>query len=106
MAQEFSDSNFDQEVIQSTVPVLVDFWAPWCGPCRVQLPLIDALSASMNDGSVKIGKINVDENPVTAQKYGVLSIPTLLIFKGGQVVKTFVGVQQEDVLRDALNSSK
>lgn len=104
MAIEFTDAAFEQDVLNADVPVLVDFWAPWCGPCQQQLPIIDALSGNMAEKTVKIGKLNVDENPETAQKYGVMSIPTLLIFKGGEVVETMMGVTQEDVLKEKLEA--
>ena len=102
--KEFTDANFDSEVLQSGEPVLVDFWAPWCGPCRQIAPMIDEL-ANENPG-VKIGKVNIDDNPSAAQKYGVNSIPTLLVFKGGEVTESFVGVRPKAQLQDALNSVK
>lgn len=102
--KEFTDANFDSEVLQSSEPVLVDFWAPWCGPCRQIAPMIDEL-ANENPG-VKIGKVNIDDNPSAAQKYGVNSIPTLLVFKGGEVTESFVGVRPKAQLQDALNSVK
>lgn len=102
--KEFTDANFDSEVLQSSEPVLVDFWAPWCGPCRQIAPMIDEL-ATENPG-VKIGKVNIDDNPSAAQKYGVNSIPTLLVFKGGEVTESFVGVRPKAQLQDALNSVK
>ena len=102
--KEFTDSNFDAEVLQSSDPVLVDFWAPWCGPCRQIAPMIDEL-AGENPG-VKIGKVNIDDNPQAAQKYGVSSIPTLLVFKGGQVTESFVGVRPKTQLQEALDSVK
>ncbi|TAL20288.1 thioredoxin [Patescibacteria group bacterium] len=83
-------------------PVLVDFWAPWCGPCRVQGPVVEELAREMNGKKVKIGKMNVDENPETAQRYGVMSIPTLMIFKKGEVVQQLVGVQTKEKLSAAL----
>ena len=89
---EFTDDNFSTDVINSSEPVLVDFWAPWCGPCRQIAPMIEEL-ASENANSVKIGKVNIDENPRAAQDYGVQSIPTLMLFKGGEVVERFVGAQ-------------
>lgn len=101
---EFTDANFEDEVLKSDLPVLVDFWAPWCGPCRMITPVIEELSAENGD-SVKIGKLNVDENSQTAQTYQVSSIPTLIIFKGGTPVETFVGVQQKARLQDALESA-
>ena len=86
----FSDANFDKEVLQSDVPVLVDFWATWCAPCKAIAPLIDAV-ADGNVGKIKVGKVNVDENPATPSKYGVRGIPTLILFKGGVVVDQVVG---------------
>jgi thioredoxin 1 len=86
----FTDGAFDQEVLKSTVPVLVDFWAPWCGPCKAMGPTIDALATEYS-GKIKIGKINTDENPATAMRYQVRGIPTLLLFKDGKVVDQRVG---------------
>lgn len=87
---QFTDGAFDQDVLNSDVPVLVDFWAPWCGPCKAMSPTVDAL-ASEYVGKVKIGKLNTDENPATAMRYQVRGIPTLLLFKGGKVVDQRVG---------------
>lgn len=89
-AQHVTDKDFEAEVLQSDQPVLVDFWAEWCGPCRALGPSLDAL-ATEKAGSVKVVKVNIDENPNAPSKYGVRSIPTLLIFKGGQVVGQTVG---------------
>ena len=102
MAMEFTDANFEQEVLKSDKPTLVDFWAPWCGPCQLMGPVIDELSKEMT--TVKIGKVNVDENPATAGAYGIMSIPTIKVFKGGQVVKEFIGVQSKDKLKTELES--
>ena len=102
---EFSDSTFSQDVLQSSEPVLVDFWAPWCGPCRMIAPIIEQLAAE-NAGSVKIGKVNIDDSPNCAQSYGVSSIPTLMIFKNGEVVERFVGVQPKVRLQEALDAAK
>ncbi len=105
MATEFTDANFANEVITSDKPVLVDFWAPWCGPCKMIGPIIEKLSGELAT-TVKIGKLNVDDNPATAQEYGVMSIPTLLLFKGGKVVGTTMGFQPEPKLRAFIDSHK
>jgi len=89
-AQQVSDKDFEQEVLKSEVPVLVDFWAEWCGPCRALGPSIDAL-ATEKPNDIKVVKVNIDDSPNAPSKYGVRSIPTLLIFKGGQVVAQTVG---------------
>jgi thioredoxin 1 len=102
---EFDDRNFDQEVLQSNQPVLVDFWAPWCGPCRQIAPVIEQL-AGENAGSIKVGKLNVDVAPNAAQSYGVSSIPTLMLFKNGEVVERLVGVQPKSRLQEAINAVK
>ena len=101
MAAEITDSNFD-ETIKSGV-TLVDFWAPWCGPCQMQGPIIDRI-AKAYEGRVTVGKLNVDDNNETAAKYGVMSIPTLIIFKDGKKVQQFVGVQSEENLKAALDA--
>lgn len=102
---ELSDSNFEAEVLNSAEPVLVDFWAPWCGPCRMIAPVVEEL-ASENAGSAKFAKLNVDNSPNIAARYGVSSIPTLMIFKNGQVVDSFVGVQPKNRLQDSLDRAK
>lgn len=102
---EFTDGSFQSDVLDSSTPVLVDFWAPWCGPCRQIAPMIDQI-ASEYAGSVKTGKVNVDENPNAAQTYGVMNIPTLIIFKGGQVVERFVGIPPKTKLQAALDEAK
>lgn len=102
---ELKDDDFQQEVLSASEPVLVDFWAPWCGPCRQITPLIEEL-ASENEGSAKVLKVNIDENPQTAQTYGVMSIPTLMVFKDGDVKERFVGVQPKAKLQDAIDANK
>lgn len=87
---ELTDANFDGEVLQADQPVLVDFWAPWCGPCRMVGPIIEEL-AGLYAGKVKVGKLNTDNNPVVASKYGIRSIPTILLLKDGQVVGNLLG---------------
>ena len=86
----FTDAAFDKDVVNSDKPVLVDFWAPWCGPCKAMGPTVDAIAAEYV-GKVKVGKLNTDENQATAMRYGIRGIPTLLLFKGGQVVDQRVG---------------
>ncbi len=102
---EFTDDTFESEVKQATEPVLVDFWAPWCAPCRQIAPLIEEL-AKDNAGVVKVGKVNIDENPECTQEFGISSIPTLLIFKDGEVANRFVGAQPKSRLQDALDAAK
>ncbi|WP_277872038.1 MULTISPECIES: thioredoxin [Nostocaceae] len=100
-ATQVTDSSFDQEVINSDVPVLVDFWAPWCGPCRMVAPVVDEI-ASQYEGQLKVVKVNTDENPQVAGKYGIRSIPTLMIFKDGQKVDMVVGAVPKTTLATTL----
>ena len=102
MALEFNDNNFKEEVLNSDKPVLVDFWAAWCGPCKLLGPTIEELHKEMGD-KVKIGKVNVDENQALAAVYGIMSIPTVIILKGGKIVEQFIGMQPKGVYVDALN---
>ena len=102
---EFTDANFKSEVLDASGPVLVDFWAPWCGPCRRIAPMIDELAAE-NLGAAKIGKVNIDENAGSAEEYGVTSIPTLIVFKGGQPVERWVGIPADTQLHSVLASAR
>lgn len=101
MSSELTDENFEQEVIKSDKPVLVDFWAPWCGPCQMMGDIIDELAKEV-EGKAKVFKVNVDESPALAEKYSVMSIPAIKIFKGGQVVKEFTGVRSKMILKNEL----
>ena len=100
--QEITDGNFEESVLKSSVPVLVDFWAEWCGPCRMIAPTVEALATDYS-GKVTVGKLNVDNNQTTASQYGVRSIPTLLLFKDGEVVETIVGLQDKPQLQAILD---
>ncbi len=101
MANPVTDGNFDADVLKSSTPVLVDFWAPWCGPCRALGPVIDELAAEY-EGKVTIYKMNVDENPATPGKYGIRAIPTLILFKNGQVVEQVTGAVSKSSLKDLI----
>jgi len=100
---EFSDDQFQSEVLESSQPVLVDFWAPWCGPCKMLAPTIDEV-ANEFEGKVRVGKMNTDENPQTATQHNVSAIPTVMLFKGGQVVEKFVGVTPKEQFADKINA--
>ncbi len=103
MSKSISDSEFAAEVLQSDVPVLIDFWAPWCGPCKVMSPLMDELATEYN-GKFKVVKMNVDENIETPGQFNVMSIPTFLIFKGGTMVDQFVGSRPKDDVKQRIDA--
>ncbi len=94
---DISDNQFQEEVIEANVPVLVDFWASWCGPCRMVAPVLEEMAQEYQD-RLKVVKVNVDENPDTASRYSVMSIPTMILFKNGEVLETLVGVRKKDEL--------
>ena len=100
---EFTDANFESDVLTSESPVLVDFWAPWCGPCKMVAPTIEELATEF-EGRVRIGKVNTDENPETATTHQISAIPTVMLFKNGEVVERWVGVTPKEKLSAALES--
>lgn len=100
---EITDKNFESEVIKSNVPVLVDFWAEWCGPCKAIGPIVDQISNEL-EGKLKVGKVNVDDAQDLAAKFNVMSIPTLLIFKDGEQIEQIVGAMSKDVLLEKINA--
>ena len=102
--KSYSDADFKAEVLQSSQPVLVDFWAEWCGPCRMLAPIVDKIAAA-NTGKIAVGKMNVDENPNTPQQFGIQGIPTLLLFKGGQVVSQMVGYQSQENIQRTIDEA-
>ncbi len=101
MAVQITDATFNDSILKSDLPVLIDFWAPWCGPCRAVAPIVEELSVEY-EGRVLIAKMNVDENPDTPGKYGIRAIPTLIIFKNGEVVDQITGSVTKDVLKEKL----
>jgi thioredoxin 1 len=100
--KDINSTNFDKEVLNSELPVLIDFWAPWCGPCRMVGPVVENL-AEANQGKIRVAKINVDENQALAMQYGIRSIPTLSFFKGGEEVKRIVGAQGKAQLQKVID---
>ena len=100
----FDSNNFDTEVVSSDVPVLVDFWAPWCGPCKMIGPIVEELAGEY-DGKAKVGKVNVDDNQELAGKFGIRGIPTVMLFKGGEVVGSFVGLRPKEDLAKAIDEA-
>lgn len=100
---EFTELNFSTEVLEADMPVLVDFWAPWCGPCKMIAPIVEEISEEYA-GKVKVGKLNTDDNQGVASQYGIMSIPTLMIFKNGEVVERIVGAQPKEALKLKLES--
>lgn len=100
---ELTSDNFTEEVLQSETPVLIDFWAPWCGPCKMMAPVIEEVAKEM-EGKVKVGKVNVDDHGALAQQYNILSIPTFIVFKGGQVAEQFSGAMPKDTLIQKLQA--
>lgn len=99
---EVTDATFEAEVLKSETPVLVDFWAPWCGPCKSMLPVIEEVAKNY-EGKIKVVKINVDENAETPQQYSVMSIPSFFVFKGGEVASNFVGVKTKEFIAGELD---
>ena len=102
--KEISDDTFDQEVLKADQPVLVDFWAPWCGPCKAIAPILEEVSKNY-EGKLKIVKCNVDDNPATPSSYGIRAIPTLILFKDGQKMEQIVGMVQKAKLEEAINNN-
>lgn len=103
MVVELTDDNFSKEVLESNEVVLVDFWATWCGPCRMLAPTIEELSCEY-EGKIKVCKLNVDDNPKAASNFGIRSIPTLLIFKGGKIQENIIGAQPKDAIKSKIDS--
>ena len=102
MEHIFTEANFQSEVLGASMPVLVDFWAEWCGPCRAMAPVIEALADELDASKMKIGKMNVDENQAIPQQFGIMSIPTFLVFKNGSVVDQMVGGMTKEAMKERL----
>ena len=98
-----TDENFEKEVLKTKIPVLVDFWAPWCGPCKMQTPILDELAENYDEEKIKIAKLNVDQAAKSASKFQIMSIPTLIIFKDGKPIEQIIGVQDKKTLAEKLN---
>ena len=96
MAEQVSDSTFEASVLKSDLPVMVDFWAPWCGPCRMVVPIVEEIARERND--IKVGKVNVDEQPELASRFGVVSIPTLVVMKNGKIVDQAIGARPKNAI--------
>ncbi|MSR84858.1 thioredoxin [Candidatus Uhrbacteria bacterium] len=102
MEHTFTDANFQTDVLQSSTPVVVDFWAEWCGPCRMMSPILEELAGEIDETKLKIGKMNVDQNPTVPGQYGIMSIPTFLVFKNGGVVEQMVGSMSKEQFKEKL----
>jgi len=100
---EITDVNFEAEVLQSSAPVFVDFWAPWCGPCQMMGPIVEELASEYDEGKIKLAKLNVDDNPETAGKYQVMSIPTFIVFKNGEVADKMSGGVSKEKLKEFID---
>lgn len=100
---KITEENYENEVLKSNIPVIIDFYADWCGPCKMMSPIIDALAEELGD-KIKVGKINTDENINLAQNYNIMSIPTILVIKNGNIVKTFIGVTDKATIINELNN--
>lgn len=100
---KITEENFENEVLKSNIPVIIDFYADWCGPCKMMSPIIEAIASDM-ENKIKVGKINTDENINLAQKYDIMSIPTILVIKDGNVIKSFIGVTDKETIINELNN--
>lgn len=99
-----TDQNFEGEVLKSSKPVLVDFWAPWCGPCRIVSPIIEELASEYGE-KITVGKLNVDENPQVASKYGIMSIPTIMIFEDGKIIEGMIGAAPKEFFKEKIDQA-